>query len=92
MKTNLKKAIMPLAIVLFGAAAAFATNEMKQSNAPFVELPGYIYNQTQAECIPHVMCTTAPGPICRNAANLQVFGLNNSSNLTICTWQLYKIQ
>jgi hypothetical protein len=31
MKKNLKQALVPLAVMVFGAAAAFATNAAKQS-------------------------------------------------------------
>lgn len=92
MKQTFKKAMMPLAVVVLGAAAAFATNAAKTGNGPLAEVPGYLYDQDAKQCIEHVMCSTIPGPVCRNAANQQVFGLNNSSDLTVCTWQLYKIQ
>ena len=92
MKSNLKKAMMPLAVVVLGAAAAFATNAAKTSSSSLADVHGYIYNQETKQCVQQVMCSTIPGPVCRNAANQQVFGLNDSDDLTVCTWQLYRLQ
>lgn len=92
MKSNLKKVMMPLAVVVLGVAAAFATNAAKTSNSSLAEAKGYLYDHDSKQCIEQVMCSTIPGPVCRNAANQQVFGLNDSSDQTVCTWQLYRAQ
>ena len=68
MRTNFKKAMMPLAVVVLGAAAAFATNAAKQNEKSEVAMFGYHYDASQPagnECQPlWVDCNTSSGPIC----------------------------
>lgn len=69
MKQTFKKAMMPLAVVVLGAAAAFATNAAKQSEkAEAAAMFGYHYDASQPagqECQPlWVGCNTSTGPIC----------------------------
>lgn len=68
MRTNFKKAIMPLAVVVLGAAAAFATNAAKQSTKAEATMWGYHYDNTRPvgqKCVPlEVDCNTVQGPIC----------------------------
>lgn len=68
MRTNFKKAIMPLAVVVLGAAAAFATNAAKQNEKAEATMFGYRYDASQPagqECQPvWVDCNASAGPIC----------------------------
>jgi len=70
MKQTFKKAMMPLAVVVLGAAAAFATNAAKQSEkADETAMIGYYYDHaaTGSKCKPiTVDCNTNSGPICTN--------------------------
>lgn len=70
MKKNLKQALVPLAVMVFGAAAAFATNAAKQSDkADETAMIGYYYDHTAtgSKCKPvTVECNTISGPICTN--------------------------
>lgn len=93
MKTNFKKAIMPLAVVMLGAVAAFATNATKQSELnPLVK--GYHYDSTkppseQCTLIGNFDCTPISGtPICEDLNNVQLWQLDE--NGLVCTTQLFK--
>ena len=69
MKKNLKQALVPLAVMVFGAAAAFATNAAKQSEKAEATMTAYYYdhNAIGAKCKSvTVQCNTNSGPICTN--------------------------
>jgi len=69
MKKNLKQALVPLAVMVFGAAAAFATNAAKQSDKAEATMAAYYYDHSAigGKCKPvTVECNTTFGPICTN--------------------------
>ena len=70
MKKNLKQALVPLAVMVFGAAAAFTTNAVKQSEKADATMIGYHYvasNPAGSKCKSvTVDCNPDFGPICTN--------------------------
>ena len=82
MKTNFKKALVPLAVMVFGAAAAFATNAAKQSEKVSTVYDGYHYDSTKPpgqQCsMVEVQCTDALGPICTDLVGNQLWGSNDN--------------
>ncbi len=95
MKTTFKKAMMPLAVVVLGAAAAFATNAAKQStktNAPVTK--GYIYDAnlpSGARCVMiDVECDDQGSYICTNVNGDHLWKFDTESG-TGCTELLTRI-
>jgi len=94
MKKNLKQALVPLAVMVFGAAAAFATNAVKQSEKPALTVPGYHYDSSKPvneRCtfIGEFDCTPESGtPICLDSNTEQVWELD--SNGVTCSIQLFQ--
>lgn len=92
MKINFKKAIMPLAVVVLGAAAAFATNAAKQNEkADEAAMFGYHYvasnpegNKCVAEWVP---CGNTGGIVC-TIAGKTYYRLPAVNGLQ-CTSQLF---
>ncbi|SFN90892.1 hypothetical protein SAMN05421741_11376 [Paenimyroides ummariense] len=92
MKTNFKRAIMPFAVVVLGAAAAFATNAAKQNQkADEAAMFGYHYvasnpvgNRCVAEWVP---CNTEGGPVC-TIAGKTYYRIPTVNGLQ-CTSQLF---
>lgn len=82
MRTNFKKAMMPLAVVVLGAAAAFATNATKQSDKVSAIYDGYHYDSTKPpgqQCtMVEVQCTDAFGPICTDLDDNQLWGSDDN--------------
>lgn len=68
MKKNLKQALVPLAVMVFGAAAAFATNAVKQSDENQALMWGFHYDNTKPvgqRCVTlQVDCNPYEGEIC----------------------------
>jgi len=92
MKSNLKKAIMPLAVVVLGAATAFATNAVKQNEKTNSFVEGYYYDHNNMVCEPvgDVWCSTNYSTeICEDINERDVF-LSDDQGLT-CSTLLYKI-
>lgn len=60
---KLKNLLLPVAVVLIGAGAAFATNTAKESNNSQVQ--GYFIDNSTGQCIASSqMCSSEPGEIC----------------------------
>lgn len=76
MKKNLKQALVPLAVMVFGAAAAFATNAAKQSDKAEAAMIGYYYdhNETvESKCKPiTVDCSLSGSEICTDLSDPSV--------------------
>lgn len=96
MKKNLKQALVPLAVMVFGAAAAFATNAVKQSDkADEAAMIGYYYDHNQPtgkKCQPVLVdCNPFDGPICTNVTDpsIEYWASPVESGLE-CTLQLRK--
>ena len=91
MKFNFKKAMMPLAVVVLGAAAAFATNAAKQSEKiETAAMQGYYYdhNETQGNrCTPiTVDCKVGPGAVCTDFVLGQIWALDVETETTCSTY------
>ncbi|SFO25156.1 hypothetical protein SAMN05421741_1302 [Paenimyroides ummariense] len=85
---------MPLAIVVVGTAAAFATNAAKQSSIKNAQVIGYYYDSSEdmgSRCKPvEVNCVNFGSEICTVPLNGQVWE-HSTETLTGCTDLLYKI-
>lgn len=97
MKTNFKKAIMPLAVVMLGAVAAFATNATKQSTKADAIMDAYYYDITkpaESRCvlISNVNCSNIPGPVCTDLVSGHDLWADKTEDneLLSCTTQLFK--
>lgn len=95
MKKNLKQALVPLAVMVFGAAAAFATNAAKQSQRQATVVDhAYYYNSalpSGSRCVMvEVECLDGEGLICTDFANRRVWK-TDVEGLTGCTGSLTRI-
>lgn len=97
MKSTFKKAMMPLAVVVLGAAAAFATNAAKQSSKTDAIMDAYYYDITkpaQSRCvlIRNVDCSNIPGPVCTDLVTGHELWADKTENneLLSCSTQLFK--
>ncbi|MBA5791563.1 hypothetical protein H1R17_10090 [Flavobacterium sp. xlx-214] len=95
MKKNFKQALVPLAVMVFGAAAAFATNAAKQSdaiNAPVTK--GYIYDTnlpSGTRCVMvDVECDNQGDYICTNVNGSHLWKFDAETD-TGCTELLTRI-
>ena len=87
-----KSLLLPAAIILIGAGAAFATNAAKNSQ---VGVPGYYFDSSQSKCIEtDEMCSTTPGDFCTWKDPSDPLGtshiLREEINETSCGNVLYK--
>jgi len=94
MKFNFKKAMMPLAVVVLGAAAAFATNAAKQSSKADATMIGYFYDHSRPvgqKCQPiNVDCNTIGGEICTNLDETVQYWQTDQETGLSCTGLLFK--
>jgi len=97
MKINFKQALVPLAVMVFGAAAAFTTNAAKQSEKTEAVMDAYYYDITkpiESRCVKVQVedCTNIVGLICTDSNLNQVWsdGTEDNQDLT-CTHQLFKL-
>jgi len=97
MKKNLKQALVPLAVMVFGAAAAFATNAAKQSSKTDAIMNAYYYDITKpvdSRCvfIRDVNCSFTPGPVCTDLVTGHDLWADSTEDneLLSCTTQLFK--
>lgn len=97
MKKNLKQALVPLAVMVFGAAAAFTTNAVKQSEKQDLAVTGYYYDITQPigkHCVEvlNVNCVVGPGPMCTDSFSRQLWADKVEDNdLLTCSTYLSKL-
>ncbi|MEG0917292.1 MAG: DUF6520 family protein [Myroides sp.] len=94
MKKNLKQALVPLAVMVFGAAAAFATNAVKQNDKAAADVThGFYYNSSLPSgkrCVEvEVDCNNISGPICTDASANVVWEFKG---LLSCSGELYMNQ
>lgn len=95
MKTNFKKALLPLAVMVFGAAAAFATNAAKQNEKPEAKMTGYYYDHTRPvgqKCVAiEVECNPFSGVLCtnQNPSNLIQYWGDTTEDGLQCSNELY---
>jgi len=94
MKQTFKKAMMPLAVVVLGAAAAFATNAAKQSSKADATMIGYVYDHSRPagqKCQPiNVDCNTIIGEICTNLDETVQYWQTDQETGLSCTGLLFK--
>jgi hypothetical protein len=85
---KLRIVLLPVALVLIGAGAAFATNAAKNSNS--MTVTGYYKDSTTGECKRSpVECTDVQGDLCtwQDGSTTHSLYLFNG---TRCTIELYK--
>lgn len=96
MKTNLKNAVLPFAVMVFGVAAAFTTNAVKHNEKADAPMDVYRYDISKPEgqrCvkIARVDCVIGSGPVCTDIAGNQVWGSPVEDNGSLsCTTFLSK--
>ena len=94
MKKNLKQALVPLAVMVFGAAAAFTTNAVKQSEKAPMDAYHYDISQPLGQrCVKvtNVDCVVGPGPICTDLFGNQLWAAPAENNQTLsCSTYLSK--
>jgi len=94
MRTNFKKAMMPLAVVVLGAAAAFATNAKKESEKVNATMTAYYYdhNATGNKCQPiTVDCVDfVTEDICTDLSGTIYWKIDQEIGLS-CSELLYRI-
>lgn len=96
MKKNLKQALVPLAVMVFGAAAAFTTNAVKQSEKQSAIMVAYHYDISKPSgqrCVAVTVDDCTPmttSQICTDAFNRQVWESPIENGLQ-CSLQLYKL-
>lgn len=95
MKTNFKKAIMPLAVVVLGAAAAFATNAAKQNEKSEADVThGFYYDVDmppgeRCVIVNNIDCSDVTYPfICTDSSLRQLWKTNE--NGLVCSDQLFQ--
>jgi hypothetical protein len=86
---KLRKALLPVAIILIGAGAAFATNAAKSTST---SEPGYYFDSSQGKCISPGMCSSTPGNTCTWTSGGVTHNLCSRLSETSCTLQLSKLQ
>ncbi|MGN7706898.1 DUF6520 family protein [Chryseobacterium sp. 22543] len=84
----MKKLILPAALILMGAGAAFAT-KMNSSKRAIVD--AYRINATTGQCVDAKQkCSTNPGPSCTWSENPSVVLQNAPITPTMCGDELFK--
>ena len=96
MKKNLKQALVPLAVMVFGVAAAFATNATKQSQSAQTMVKGYLYDSSQQpgnQCTQmDVWCSTIYNDdICVDTSAEENQLRHSTNNGLSCPTFLYKV-
>lgn len=93
MKKNLKQALVPLAVMVFGAAAAFATNANKQNaKAPITAYHYDISKPIGQRCVSiTVDCNVTGSEACTDLAGTQYWASKVENNsLLQCTAMLFR--
>jgi|GEM_PF-1630961 len=96
MKTNLKNAVLPFAVMVFGVAAAFTTNAVKHNEKADALMDVYRYDIGKPEgerCvkITGIDCVVGHGPVCTDIVGNQVWGSPVEDNASLsCTTFLSK--
>lgn len=94
MRQTFKKAMMPLAVVVLGAAAAFATNAAKQNDSAQSMVKGYYYDISKPpaeRCVDvNQWCSNIPTPLtCEDSFGRDLHELNVISGT--CTTTLFRL-
>ncbi len=96
MKTNIKKAVLPFAVMVFGVAAAFTTNAVKHNETADALMDVYRYDISKPEgqrCVKiiDIDCVVGPGVVCTDIGGNQVWGSPVEDNGSLsCTTFLSK--
>ncbi len=94
MKTNLKKAVLPFAVMVFGVAAAFTTNAVKHNEKDLMDVYRYDISKPEGQrCvkITAIDCVVGPGVVCTDIGGNQVWGSPVEDNGSLsCTTFLSK--
>ena len=89
MKTNVKKLMMPLAVIILGSAGAFATMSMGTVKAAPGDQRGYLFVNTLNPCVQDIMCSNIVNDICKTPSLQTLKGKINESDAS-CPQTLYK--
>lgn len=93
MKKNVKQALVPLAVMVFGAAAAFATNAAKENTSKKALMKAYHYDITRPvgdRCVETIVdCNNSNGLACIDASNTTYWEIPTENGLQ-CTGVLFK--
>jgi len=94
MKTNLKKAVLPFAVMVFGVAAAFTTNAVKHNEKDLMDVYRYDISKPEGQrCVKiiDIDCVVGPGVVCTDIGGNQVWGSPVEDNGSLsCTTFLSK--
>lgn len=92
MKKNLKQALVPLAVMVFGAAAAFATNAAKQSEKAPMDAYHYDISKPLGErCVKvPVNCQNGGSVICTYSGKQVWASPTENNDALTCTSVLYR--
>ncbi|MCA1744440.1 MAG: DUF6520 family protein [Bacteroidales bacterium] len=87
---KLKNLLLPVAVVLIGAGAAFATNTAKEANNSMV--PGYLFESSSNQCVQKRSdCSPNGSVICTwKDASGQSHNLSEQINGTTCGNELFE--
>jgi|WetSurMetagenome_2_1015567.scaffolds.fasta_scaffold15573_2 hypothetical protein len=86
---KLRKVLLPVAIILIGAGAAFATNAVKSTDEP---VDGYYFDNTSKKCITPKQCDNVEGNTCTWVdASGSIHNLCRRTSETMCTVRLAKL-
>jgi len=86
---KLRIVLLPVALVLIGAGAAFATNAAKNSNS--MTEPGYYFNNTTRRCVETTtQCSLVGIDVCTWTDSQGTHSLRRMINETTCGIVLYK--
>lgn len=87
---RLKNLLLPVAVVLIGAGAAFATNAAKDAGSPMV--PGYLFESSSGQCVQKRSdCSPTGNVFCTwTDANNNSHILSERINGTTCGNELYE--
>lgn len=89
MKTNFKKLMMPLAVVILGSLGAFATMSMGTVKDVPGDQRGYLFVDALHPCVQDIMCSTIVDDICKTSSSQTLMGKQDESD-TSCPQTLYK--
>lgn len=89
MRTNFKKLMMPLAVVILGSLGAFATMSMGTVKAAPGDQRGYLFVNALNPCVQDIMCSNIVNDICKTPSLQTLKGKINESDAS-CPQTLYK--
>jgi hypothetical protein len=89
MRTNLKKLMMPLAVIIVGSFGAFATMSMGSVKPLPTDQRGYLFVDALHPCVQNIICSTIVNDICKTPSLQTLTGKINENDAS-CPQTLYK--